>query len=606
MNKLAQRLSWGSSLVAISMAMCAPAVALAQAPADAASAAPIPDAAPPAPARDTGPVGEIVVTGSRVARAGFTAPTPVTVIQQEMLKAQPLLSDSLKELPTLQATTGPAQQRNGIPGAGKAQLNLRNLGIARTLVLLDGKRFVTAGDTGAPDVSQFPASLVDRVDVVTGGASAAYGSDAVAGVVNFVLNKKFQGLKGSVEGGLSQRGDNANNDENIAFGTGWGPNNRGHLLLSYEHSNFAAMQSRDRDFTSLGVGYVTFPGQTPLRRVLVNVRHSDADTGGLVVTGPLKGLTFGAGGAPRQFVYGSNVTSVNMVGGEGPISLLGPNMGIGTPLTRDITFGRVSYDVAPDWNLYSELNWGVNKVLVHGGYNYATGSSTAPLVTLDNPYLPASVRAQMVALGQQSFRVNKIFADLPDFNPNVTTGTIRSVVGVDGKIGIWTTQAYFTYGVSDAHYHVEGMLNNVNFYQAVDAVRNPAGAIVCRSTLTSPNNGCVPYNVLGTDGNSKAAIDYVTGTVMYRQYVTQGAGGLSFSGEPFKLPAGPVSVAFGIEARRETLQTTRDLEDRPQLPARQRRALPADPLARHPRTDAGRTLQLRRRRPVGADRQRPR
>ncbi|MDB5458456.1 MAG: TonB-dependent receptor, partial [Caulobacteraceae bacterium] len=106
MNELAQRLSWGSSLVAISMAMCAPAVALAQAPADAASAAPIPDAAPPAPARDTGPVGEIVVTGSRVARAGFTAPTPVTVIQQEMLKAQPLLSDSLKELPTLQATTG--------------------------------------------------------------------------------------------------------------------------------------------------------------------------------------------------------------------------------------------------------------------------------------------------------------------------------------------------------------------------------------------------------------------------------------------------------------------------------------------------------------------
>ncbi|MBU0869515.1 MAG: TonB-dependent receptor plug domain-containing protein, partial [Alphaproteobacteria bacterium] len=163
-------------------------------------------------AGDTAPdagTSDIVVTGSRIGRTGFTTPTPVTVLNADQLnKAAPsTIADSLRTLPALTATSGP-QRATGTQGGGQSFLNLRNLGAVRTLTLLDGRRFVAASQYGTVDVNLLPAGLVQRVDVVTGGASAAYGSDAVAGVVNFVLDTKFEGLKGEVSTGIADEGDN--------------------------------------------------------------------------------------------------------------------------------------------------------------------------------------------------------------------------------------------------------------------------------------------------------------------------------------------------------------------------------------------------------------
>ncbi len=156
---------------------------------------------------DSGGGSDIVVTGSRITSSGFTAPTPTTVIGAEQIEnnAQPNIFNTIAQLPSLQGSTGVTTGTNSTSSGtqGLSSFSLRGLGTIRTLTLLDGQRVVGANVTGVPDISQCPQLLIERVDVVTGGASASYGSDAVGGVVNFITNKRFTGLKGNDQGGIS-------------------------------------------------------------------------------------------------------------------------------------------------------------------------------------------------------------------------------------------------------------------------------------------------------------------------------------------------------------------------------------------------------------------
>src|SRR5262245_15621720 len=171
------------------------------------------DAQPATAAASSGPTTsdaalppEIVVTGSRIARSGFTSPQPVTVVGAERLeqRAQTNVGEALNELPSFRGLVTPATQQAVGGNIGARVLDLRGLGAPRTLVLLDGKRFVPSTIQGTIDVNLIPSPLIERTEVVTGGASAAYGSDAVAGVVNFILNKRLEGFKGSVQFGRSE------------------------------------------------------------------------------------------------------------------------------------------------------------------------------------------------------------------------------------------------------------------------------------------------------------------------------------------------------------------------------------------------------------------
>jgi iron complex outermembrane recepter protein len=166
-------------------------------------------------AADAAAVEQITVTGTRIVRDGFKAPTPLTVItQQEIFNQSPTnnLADFVNQQPALAGSTRPANSRLAISSglAGVNTLNLRNLGEVRTLVLLDGRRSVGSTITGLVDINTFPQALVKSVEIVTGGASAAYGSDAVAGVANFILDKKFTGFKIDADSGVTSRGDGAN------------------------------------------------------------------------------------------------------------------------------------------------------------------------------------------------------------------------------------------------------------------------------------------------------------------------------------------------------------------------------------------------------------
>lgn len=195
------------------MAMATPAAAQAV-PSDDAAATAEAEAADPVDVAEVDdasatPADDIVVTGSRVPRAGFTAPTPVTVLgNDQLVKSSPsTLAESLRQLPALTNMSGP-QRNSGTTMGGQSFLNLRSLGATRTLTLLDGRRVVSTNLTGSVDLNILPAGIVQRIEVVTGGASAAYGSDAVAGVVNFILDKELTGVKGEVNAGIAEQGDN--------------------------------------------------------------------------------------------------------------------------------------------------------------------------------------------------------------------------------------------------------------------------------------------------------------------------------------------------------------------------------------------------------------
>ena len=170
--------------------------------------------------------GSIVVTGTRVVRNGYRAPTPLTVLTHEDIQnGSPTnnLADFVNEVPSLAGSTRPANSRLNLSSgqAGINSLNLRNLDSGsgtRTLVLIDGRRSVPSTINGVVDINTIPQALVDRVEIVTGGASAAYGSDAVAGVVNFVVNKKFEGIKLTADTGVTSRNDGFSYSLGLAAG----------------------------------------------------------------------------------------------------------------------------------------------------------------------------------------------------------------------------------------------------------------------------------------------------------------------------------------------------------------------------------------------------
>src|SRR4051812_44078613 len=250
-------------------------------------------------------VEEIVVTGTRVVRNGYEAPTPVSVIGVEALAntATSNLADNINQLPVLSGSTTP-QSTATLTTSGLGAVNglsLRGLGTSRTLVLLNGQRTVGSLLTGVVDVSELPQELIERVETVTGGASAAYGSDALTGVVNFILNTNFTGFKGEVSGGVTTYGDDRNWKINAAYGTAFA-NDRGHFIMSGEAAYDDGLIIVDRPWNEQGYSYINNPAYTATNGQprVIQTNHvglsPTASWGGTISAGPLRGITFGPGG----------------------------------------------------------------------------------------------------------------------------------------------------------------------------------------------------------------------------------------------------------------------------------------------------------------------
>jgi iron complex outermembrane receptor protein len=518
-------------------------------------------------------VDEIVVTGTRVVRDGYEAPTPVSVIGIEQLDnvATSNLADAINQLPAVVNSATP-QSSAANTTSGQSAINglsLRGLGVSRTLVLLNGQRTVGSNLTGAVDISELPQSLIERVDVVTGGASAAYGSDALSGVVNFVLDTDFTGFKAEVSGGLTTYGDAPNYKVNAAFGTPFA-GGRGHFLLYGEHVWDDGLLVFDRPWTREGHSYINNPafapgnGQPAIIRT-TQVAIGNASWGGTIVSGPLKGTSFGPSGSIYQLAYGDIVAGALMRGGSWDAQNVVSVRGVAAQpqQNRQDVFTRASYDLTDDINVYAQAAWGHLYSYSSGAPNFRPGNQ---IVNVDNAFLPESLRPTLAAAGS-TFTMGTLNWDLDNFRAVYDRRVLRFLSGANGSFDAadteWTWDAYVSVGQAFGTLQSRGAMDVPRYLLATDAVRNPAtGAIVCRSTLTNPGNGCVPYNLFGLGVNSAAAVEYLQGRYGWNlQRLNQKVAALSFTGEPFSTWAGPVSLAFGYEWRREKMRQVTDPEE---------------------------------------------
>lgn len=535
-----------------------------------------------APVADVASDAEIVVTGSRIARSGADQPTPVTMLTAvELSAAAPTIGQALIQMPQLANSTSTSNPNNM---GGISSLDLRSLSPNRTLVLLNGRRLTPATTGTAPDMNSLPQNLIQQVDIVTGGASAAYGSDAVAGVVNLVLDTKFEGLKLNIQGGITDRWDNANYLISGAAGTSFG-GGRGHIVVSAEYYDQAGvLTSRSRKWDQQGYLPIPNPAVTatnpasasnPNILILPNSGLTRA-IGGRILSGPLAGIQFGAGGVPIPFQTGEHRSTNYMQGGDAAFS------GNAWPLDNDFwrfnAYARASYDLTDNLTIYGEVitsrtqSWGRTQPA-----NY-----DLPIYS-GNAFLPETIQAEMTRLGLSSITVGKIAMDWEmDPNDRLYKGGMSVlddrvtlddyVAGLDGKYSLgereFTFNAYYQKGHSTYERIVPNNPINANLFNAMDAVTVttanqgtsglPIGSIVCRTSLTDPANGCVPLNIFGPGAASQGALDYIYESMGFKQSTRQDAAAVSTQGEVFDTWAGPVSIALGAEWRKVRTVVTSD------------------------------------------------
>lgn len=510
---------------------------------------------------------EIVVTASRVQRSGFTAPTPVTVIGVEQIEARAAVNvaDIINEIPSFRPTQTP--QARAINGAfGANFVDLRGLGTVRTLVLIDGHRHVPATTLGEVDLNVIPSSLVERIDVVTGGASAAWGSDAVAGVVNLLLKDKLEGITTNLSYGATDKGDDKS--YNASFGAGNSfADGRGHIIVGVEYDKIGGVGNNlyARDWSAQRWGTVTLPANRapglPSRYLSPDVHFSNVlAAGGVITGGPLVNTTFLPDGTPVPFRVGSIIAGNQMVGGDNQDMTFASGLNIFNPVRRNAELVRVSFDVTPTLNVYAELNAGNTdqRSLSAGRLNQPPPSGLT--IKIDNAFMPTALRNSMVTAGVTTVPFGRFDSEIGRYKQHNYRSTENGLVGFKGELGgSWKWNGYYMNGANKSTADVLNMTLTPNYLAAIDAVV-VGGQIVCRPgpALAAADPGCVPYNVFGVGAPSAAAQAYVTNVSHTETYNREQVAALNFQGEPLSIWAGPVSLATGVEWRKDSTQVTVD------------------------------------------------
>lgn len=522
--------------------------------------------------------GEIVVTASRIDRAGFVAPTPTTVVSTEVFRdrAAVNVADVLNELPAFRRTQSP--EGGGIGNAAANNVDLRGLTPVRTLVLVDRMRLPVvnvpgANVSGATDLNLVPAALIRRVDVVTGGASAAYGSDAVAGVVNLQLDTNLTGLKGNAQYGQTRYSDAKDTFLSLAGGTAFA-GGRGHIVIGSEFSNNAgtALFNDKRAWGRRNVSSVTISNRAsnlPANLITDNVLFGTLTTGGLITPSvssnpaALRNLMFVAGPngtvttAPFDAGLYQGQIGTNMVGGTNVF----PYQVLRAKTRRYNLLGNVKYDLTDGIELWGQGMYSYNRSTnISAQIRAATGGTTSFLsISRDNPYLQAALTPTQLALIPTGGSLSVGYLG-NDFGPPIQTAvtrTYRFAGGLKGQFGSsWKWDASANWARVESASDTSNAPITANFLNAVNAI-SLNGQTVCANAAARAA-GCQPINILGKASYTPAAYAYAFGTSHAVGTSTLFEAAANINGEPFSLWAGPVSVGLGAEYRRESFRTEVD------------------------------------------------
>jgi outer membrane receptor protein involved in Fe transport len=493
---------------------------------------------------------EIVITGSRISTAGFGAPTPTTVVGPAELRqaGRTDIGASLADLPQFRQTQG-AQQTNTTTTSGQAPADLRGLGIARTLVLINNRRHISSND-----LQTVPYALVRRIDVVTGGASAAYGSGAVAGVVNIVLNDRLEGLNLGAQTGISDRGDAARYLFEGSIGRRFA-DGRGHVVIGADYLRDEGIAPAAARPLVGDAGF--FPGVDGRLSPTLGIRESNRSEGGLINTGVLAGQTFNADGTLSPFQYGIRRPGAptSMIGGDGFTT--NKYRSVSAPIERLNGFARVSFDVADNLTFWVEGNY--NRVSDSRFYWPDLGVSQITF-SAANPFLSQSIRDRLAAAGETSLVIGRALSDIALARYDYDREALQGTIGLDGSFGggRWRYNAYYAHGEQKQDQFLRNLTLRSNFSNAIDAVRTPDGSIVCRVALTDPTTPCRPLNLFGSGNADPAAVAYATADWNSVINTWLDNAGASISGEPLSFWGRPVSVAAGVEYREESYENLFD------------------------------------------------
>ena len=516
-------------------------------------------------------VERISVTGSRIIREGAIAPTPVTVITGDELLSTGVtnIGEALNQLPALGNTSSLANSGNSIGTSGLNLLDLRSMGTARTLVLVNGKRHVSSSaGSSSVDVNTIPSVWIDKVEVITGGASAVYGADAVTGVVNFILKKNVNGLDVSATKGWADDSDFNKDRFSLSYGTDYAQGD-GNIAFAVEYSSQEQLHAFDRDQTS--VAYASLKNTTrpldadgnpidsnnpsdPDKFLTPNAGHYSISNAGTINLDGWK--TFNPNGSLRDVYIGDNVDGIRCANCD--VTNLNQFSTLQPEFERYNVNFKTNYQLNDDHNVYFEAKYANSQSTGVSQPAFFFGNPVND-VKIDNafisPELVALMQANKDADGNSApldtINVRRFMTDLGSRIEDDTRETQRYVLGLEGVVlEDWDYDLYALYGQTDLERINKNNLVYSNYSNALDSVLEN-GVAVCRDQAAR-DAGCVPVNIFGYGAPSQAAIDYInttsTGTSVIKQTVL---GGSMTNSGLFEMPAGYVGFSTGVEYRKE-------------------------------------------------------
>lgn len=543
-----------------------------------------------APAHAQTELKEVIITGTRITRPDMVSNSPITTVSAASLEQFNVttLESELRKLP--QFLPGSTEYWNN-PATGAATLNLRGLGSVRTLVLLDGKRLPAFGVTGAVDINMIPPAILERVDVVTGGASAVYGSDAVSGVVNFITKKDFEGLQLDASQSQFGKGDGAVTDASITWG-GLFADNRGSAMVSVGYTERKPVLQGDRSYSNFNIfasdGY-RYAGTwyQYSSNILDPSRYGGSSNAGATRASLRLGPAPGYAYSSRWFTPDGQLLSGSAMAAT-PYNAnrsfnYNPFNYFQIPAERWNAFAQLSYDLSDSTTVYGRaiaVSSGVPQQLASSAY--FGGSTSAFRTNLDNPFLTAAQQAVLItaynneaalgehaaynplaAPGTQTVRVNGIRRRLLELGPRIGIGesqTMQATAGIKGKIGSsdWDYDISAQYGTVATLGGIENDVGIERARNALIAINTPDG-ITC--VAAAP---CAPANIFSGDGAvdpntgvpmtgaiSQEALDYIRANYYTNNNNTAVGASATVSGsiDAVRLPSTDqaLSVAFGFD-----------------------------------------------------------
>ncbi|WP_161811938.1 TonB-dependent receptor domain-containing protein [Steroidobacter agaridevorans] len=520
-------------------------------------------------------VEAIVVTGSRIARPGLESamPVSVTVMDEGFALGHVSAIETLKLDPAIGIGQDLASDVRGWD-AGISAVNLRNLGTNRSLTLIDGQRRVSSSArSSAVDIGMIPAGMIDRVEVVSGGAAAIYGADAVTGAVNIITKRSIEGLHFSATGGVAERGDADKFLASLSTG-GRFADDRGTFAIGGTYSSTSPLIYTDRFDSQDWVTYRANPANTgindgiPDRVIAYHTRQLYFD---YVPTYWL--------GGQRWMIEGDSIRTSNCDITYTPGQYAVCDGGDGRNLSdRDekrigmksvALMGRADYDLADNLKLDAHVSYARQRT--DGTYNYWRDDSRTTYFSgpvpgsrgasarLDNPWLPDALRDVMVANNLTSLYIDRAYGNFPEREVDHDRESTTFGPSLSGKLtDTLQWQAFWQYGRTKDNVTEANVPWKSHWIAARDAIADPVtGQAICRDAVARAL-GCVPFNIFGTEPATPEQIKWAMADRHELRINTQQIYGANITGELFPLPHGNASMAVGVEHREETLKTRDD------------------------------------------------